>query len=94
MISMARQPPFNLVFAAEVEKHLDAIEPKYHSLIRTKIEEQLQFQPGLETRNRKPLSVPIFPGAEWEIRFGPNNRFRVFYRIENRNGASGFRPLA
>ena len=82
MMSMARQPPFSLVFAPEVEAHLVEIDAKYHSLIRAKIEEQLMFQPGEETRNRKPLSRPVLPGADWKIRFGPDNRFRVFYRIE------------
>jgi hypothetical protein len=37
--------------------HLLAIEPKHHSLIREKIEEQLQFEPSRATRNRKPLSL-------------------------------------
>lgn len=58
-----------------------AIERKYHRFIRTKIEEQLSFEPDVETRNREPLerSAP-FP-ARWELRFGPDNRFRVFYRV-------------
>ena len=59
-----------------------AIEPKYHSLIRTTIEEQLRFQPETATRNRKPLERPIDLGARWELRFGPDNRFRVFYRVD------------
>ena len=59
-----------------------AIEPKYHSLIRTTIEEQLRFQPETATRNSKPLERPIDLGARWELRFGPDNRFRVFYRVD------------
>jgi hypothetical protein len=57
------------------------IERKYHSLIRTTIENELQFGPDVETRNRKPLKRPITFEAEWELRFGPDNRFRVFYDI-------------
>ena len=57
------------------------IEPRYYSLIRDGIEELLQFQPDIETRNRKPLKRPVTFGAQWELRFGPSNMFRVFYKI-------------
>jgi mRNA-degrading endonuclease RelE of RelBE toxin-antitoxin system len=73
---------FDLIFAPQVKAHLKAIERRYHSLIRRTIETQLQFEPDLETRNRKPLKRPSGLGAEWEIRFGPDNRFRVFYAVE------------
>src|SRR5207244_7634408 len=36
-VRMARQPPCFLVFADQAKQHLAAIEAKYHSLIRTKI---------------------------------------------------------
>jgi mRNA-degrading endonuclease RelE of RelBE toxin-antitoxin system len=81
MVIMAKQPPFALVYAAEVKRHLRAIETRYHSLIRSEIEAQLSFQPDVETRNRKPLKRPVTFGAEWELRFGPDNRFRVFYQV-------------
>ena len=62
------------------------IDAKYDGLIRDKILEQLQFEPGVETKNRKPLRQPAVFGAQWEIRFGPDNRFRVQYDIdEERN---------
>lgn len=35
-----------------------------------------------ETRNRKPLRQPAAFDAEWELRFGPDNRFRVLYEID------------
>jgi hypothetical protein len=43
------------------------IERKYHSLIRNGIEEQLEYEPNVETRNRKPLKIPIKIGATWEL---------------------------
>ena len=46
------------------------------------IEEQLRFEPESATRNRKPLERPSGLGARWELRLGPDNRFRVFYRVE------------
>jgi hypothetical protein len=72
---------FDLVYAPQVKEHLKAIERKYHGLIRQEIEAQLQFEPEVETRNRKPLKRAVAFEAEWEIRFGPNNRFRVFYEV-------------
>lgn len=74
-------PPFDLTYAPEVNDHMNAIDSKHHSLIWRKIEEQLQFEPAAETRNRKPLHAPAAFGAEWEIRFGPRNRFRVLYEV-------------
>jgi mRNA-degrading endonuclease RelE of RelBE toxin-antitoxin system len=79
---MARRQGFSVVYARCVTKHLASIDAKYDRLIRDKIEEQLQFEPNVETKNRKPLRQPAPFGATWEIRFGPNNRFRVFYDVD------------
>ena len=76
---------FSLIYAPQVKIHLQAIEQKYHSLIRRTIGSQLQFEPNVETRNRKPLKRPVEPGADWEIRSGPDNRFRMFYSVEQQN---------
>jgi len=47
---------FGLIYAPQqVKTHLQAIERKYHSFIRRTIETELQFEPNVETRNRKPL---------------------------------------
>jgi len=81
IIVMAKRQPFVFVYDEGVFEHLEAIDAKYHSLIRSAIEEQLSFEPQTPTRNRKQLSQPIESGAEWEIRFGPDNRFRVYYRV-------------
>jgi mRNA-degrading endonuclease RelE of RelBE toxin-antitoxin system len=82
MVIMARQQHYALIYAPEVKRHLQAIDAKHYHLIREKIEEQLQFEPGVETTNRKPLRQPAALAATWEIRFGPGNRFRVFYDID------------
>src|SRR5262249_54368127 len=79
---MIRLNPYSVVYAPDVYDHLEAIESKYHSLIRPTIEEQLFFEPSVETRNRKPLAEPNSLNAEWELRFGPENRFRVFYNVD------------
>ncbi len=79
---MAQPRRFAIIYPPVIKQHLKPIAPKYYSLIREVIETQLQFEPDVETRNRKPLRHPVGLGAKWEIRFGPNNRFRVFYRID------------
>ena len=72
---------FEIVFARLVAQHLVAIDRKHHSLIRRTIEDQLSYEPSVETRNRKPLRQPSQLGATWELRLGVNNEFRVFYDI-------------
>jgi mRNA-degrading endonuclease RelE of RelBE toxin-antitoxin system len=80
---MAHRPRFTLEFAPETVDHLDAIGRKYHRLITKTIDEQLSFAPDQETRNRKPLERPTSFGATWELRFGTNKRFRVFYEVDS-----------
>ena len=79
---MAKKQKFVLIYAPVVHEHLAAIDAKYDSLIREKIDEQLTYEPDVKTRNRKPVEQPAAFQAEWELRFGPNNRFRVFYQID------------
>jgi len=80
---MGRRRPFALIYDPEVKAHLRAIAPAYRGLIRTTIEEQLRFEPDTETPNRKPLQPPAAFEATWELRFGPENRFRVFYSVSH-----------
>jgi mRNA-degrading endonuclease RelE of RelBE toxin-antitoxin system len=82
---VAKKDPYCLIFAPIVHEHIDAIDAKYDSLIRHEIQEQLTHEPDVETRNRKPVRVPAAFQAEWELRFGPSNRFRVFYQIDREN---------
>jgi len=78
---MARtKPTFEISYRPATVRHLDAVEAKYLSLIRTAIEEQLSYEPFHETTNCKPLlRQSAFGENVWEIRFGPQNRLRVFY---------------
>ena len=80
---MPHEPPrFTIAYAPITKQHLRTIEPKYFSLIRDAVNEQLSFEPTTETRNRKPLKRPVVFMATWEIRFGPQNCFRVYYDID------------
>ena len=72
---------FRLVYDTEFVPQMRFVERKYHSLIRSTIEEQLVFEPDVETRNRKPLTKETDFGARWELRFGEKNELRVFYSV-------------
>jgi mRNA-degrading endonuclease RelE of RelBE toxin-antitoxin system len=82
---MGSRRKFDLVFAPEVIEHLDEIEAKHCSLIERTIDQQLLYTPTKPTKNRKPLEAPAPFGATWELRLGPQNRFRVFYEVNEIN---------
>jgi mRNA-degrading endonuclease RelE of RelBE toxin-antitoxin system len=80
---MANEPRrFTIVYAPLTRDHLRAIEAKYYSLIRDVVKDQLALEPTIETRNRKPLQRPVVFMATWELRFGPQNRFRIYYDVD------------
>ncbi len=79
---MAKRVKFTLCFAPEAIEHLAAIESKYHGLLRRTIKEQLTYVPTEETRNRKPFDEPAPFETSWELRCGPDNRFRIFYDVD------------
>jgi len=83
---MSPKQRFDLVYAPQVKQHLKAIERRHYALIHQEIEAQLPFEPEVETRNRKPLRRSMEAGAEWELRFGPGNQFRVFYEVDRTAG--------
>jgi hypothetical protein len=72
---------FRLVYDTEFVTQIRSIERKYHTLIRETIEQQLQFEPDVETRNRKQLVRATTFGARWELRFGASNELRLFYSV-------------
>lgn len=80
---MRRRVRHTVLYAQEIYRHIDTIERKYHRLIKKTVEEQLTNTPERQTRNRKPLEkIPGPFGSTWELRFGPDNRFRVFYEVD------------
>jgi hypothetical protein len=72
--------PFKIVYAPDVKAHLIAIPHKHYSLVQRNIVEQLSYEPKIKTANRKPLQFSRKYG-EWELRFGPENRYRIIYRF-------------
>jgi mRNA-degrading endonuclease RelE of RelBE toxin-antitoxin system len=72
---------FEVVFDATALDHMEAIESKYDAQIRKAIDEQLAHEPDVPTRNRKILLRETSIGATWELRCGPDNRFRIYYDV-------------
>ena len=79
---MPRTPPFSITYARQTREHLAAIDKKFYSRIENAIKGQLQYEPLTRTRNRKPLRQPTSFGAAWELRCGPENRFRILYAVD------------
>src|SRR5713101_8486016 len=79
---MAKRAKFTLSFAPQATEHLALIDARHHGPLRRTINDQLTYTPTEETRNRKPLDQPAPFGASWELRCGPDNRFRVFYEVD------------
>ena len=72
---------FSLVYDTEFISQLKEIERRNLLLIRTTIEQQLIYEPEVETHNRKPLTRVYNFGARWVLRFGDDNEFRIFYGV-------------
>jgi len=79
---MIRSARYQIGIAPEVLDHLGMIERKHHRIIQRAINQQLSFAPEERTRNRKPIEQPGPFSATWELRLGPDNRFRVFYEVD------------
>ncbi|HEU4371307.1 MAG TPA: addiction module toxin RelE [Methylomirabilota bacterium] len=78
---MPRRAVFEVIFDVLALDQMEAIESKYHSLIRRTVAEQLISEPDTPTRNRKPLLRETAIGAAWEVRCGPGNGVRIFYDV-------------
>jgi antitoxin (DNA-binding transcriptional repressor) of toxin-antitoxin stability system len=63
-------------------EHLRALAAPQQRTLLDSVDEQLRYQPGLETRNRKPMRPN--PVAPWELCVGS---LRVYYEIEAADAA-------
>jgi hypothetical protein len=80
---MVPAQPYAIEYEPEAIGHIRVLERKLQGLVFDEIDEQLGFEPLTQTRNRKPLrSSTIFGPETWELRFGPGNRLRAFYRAD------------
>ena len=69
---------YRIEYSPDTEYHFRVLTTRQQVTILDTVEGQLQYQPGVETRNRKPMRPN--PIAPWELRIG---NLRVYYDIED-----------
>lgn len=75
-----------IIFDDSVALHFAALDRIDRDCVLDAIEQQLEHEANIRTRNRKPLRIPNSLDATWELRCGKGNRFRVFYDVDFENG--------
>ena len=69
--------PYHIEYSPDAEDHLRALTARQRAIVLDTVDEQLAYQPTVETRNRKPMRPN--PLAPWELRIG---NLRVYYDVE------------
>lgn len=69
--------PYRIEYAPETEGHFQALTARQRAIVLDTVDKQLQHQPSVQTRNRKPLRPNLL--APWELRIG---NLRVYYSVE------------
>ena len=69
---------YRIEYSPDVEGHLRALTKRQQMILLETVERQLQYQPNVETRNRKPMRPN--PLAPWELRIGT---LRVYYDFKD-----------
>jgi mRNA-degrading endonuclease RelE of RelBE toxin-antitoxin system len=67
---------YEIEYTPEARTDLDSFRKFEQKLILDEVDNQLQHEPNVETKNRKTLRPNEV--AEWELRIG---KFRVFYDV-------------
>jgi mRNA-degrading endonuclease RelE of RelBE toxin-antitoxin system len=65
------------VYSPEAEEHLRTFTTRQQAIVLDTVDQQLMYEPTVETRNRKPMRPN--PLAPWELRIGD---LRVYYDIQ------------
>lgn len=68
---------YRIEYSPDAEEHLMYLTARQQSIVLDAVDEQLMYQPNIETKNRK-LMRPN-PLAIWELRIG---ELRVYYDVE------------
>ncbi|HEX7186500.1 MAG TPA: type II toxin-antitoxin system RelE/ParE family toxin [Thermoanaerobaculia bacterium] len=68
---------FEIQYSPETVRHLRSLTARQRAIVFDAVDEQLSYQPTIETRNRKPMRPN--PLAPWELRIG---ELRVYYDVE------------
>lgn len=70
--------PYSIEYSPDAEDHLRFLTARQQAIVLDTVDEQLTYQPTIETRNRKPMRPN--PLAPWELRIG---LLRVYYDVED-----------
>src|SRR5438128_646488 len=70
---------YRIVYSPVAEEHLRVLTARQRASIFDSVDKRLAHQPGVETRNRKPMRPN--PIAPWELRI---RDLRVYYDIEEK----------
>ena len=65
---------YQIEYSPDAEDHLRGLTARQRAIVLDNVDDQLTYQPGVETRNRKPMRPN--PIAPWELRIGD---LRVYY---------------
>ena len=68
---------YRIEYSPDTEYHFHVLTRLQQVTVLDAVERQLQYQPAVETKNRKPMRPN--PMAPWELRIG---NLRVYYDIE------------
>ena len=68
---------YRIDYSPATEEHIGVLTARQRAMLFDGVDEQLEHEPGVETRNRKPMRPN--PLAPWELRIA---ELRVYYEIE------------
>ena len=68
---------YRIDYSPATDEHLRVLTARQRAMVFDGVDEQLEHEPGVETRNRKPMRPN--PLAPWELRI---EELRVYYDIE------------
>ena len=68
---------YEIEYSPDAEDHLKELTARQRTSVLDTVDEQLTYEPAVETRNRKPMRPN--PVAPWELRIG---KLRVYYDVE------------
>jgi mRNA-degrading endonuclease RelE of RelBE toxin-antitoxin system len=69
---------YRIEYSPDTEDHFRILTRRQQVTVLDTVEKQLQYQPAVETKNKKPMRPN--PVAPWELRIG---NLRVYYDIED-----------
>jgi len=69
--------PYRIEYSPDTEDQLRTLTTRQQRIVLDAVDEQLVYEPTVETRNRKPMRPN--PLAPWELRIG---NLRVYYDVE------------